>query len=108
MYWRDYGEMEEHCWHIGEPVPAMAGKIMIFQADGDELDLILRAMAGKQVVKVEMKKAIEGAILAIEATRKDPHHYVDPLIALELRDNLVRVLKELDTPLDKTVGSGGR
>lgn len=31
-------------WHIGEPVPALKARVVTFQADGDELDLILEAM----------------------------------------------------------------
>lgn len=33
-----------HYWHFGEPVPRITNRVIIFHADGDELDLILRAM----------------------------------------------------------------
>ena len=35
-YWRE--------WHVGEPVPKEFGRVVQFQADGDELDLIVDAM----------------------------------------------------------------
>ena len=31
-------------WHVGEPVPANLPRVVTFQADGDELELILHAM----------------------------------------------------------------
>jgi hypothetical protein len=31
-------------WHFGEPVPPMPSRVVTFQADGDELDMILSAM----------------------------------------------------------------
>lgn len=34
-----------HEWHVGEPVPKELGRVVQIQADGDELDLILDAMA---------------------------------------------------------------
>lgn len=33
-------------WHVGEPVPEV-GRVVTFQADGDELELILKAMEGR-------------------------------------------------------------
>ncbi len=33
-----------HEWHVGEPVPKQFGRVVQFQADGDELDLIVDAM----------------------------------------------------------------
>lgn len=32
-------------WHIGEPLPEDLGRVVTFQADGDELNLFLDAMA---------------------------------------------------------------
>lgn len=32
-------------WHVGEPLPALSN-VVVFQADGDELELLLRAMRG--------------------------------------------------------------
>jgi hypothetical protein len=31
-------------WHIGEPLPKLTAKVITFQANGDELQLILSAM----------------------------------------------------------------
>lgn len=31
-------------WHVGEPVPRHLGRVVTFQADGDELDLFIDAM----------------------------------------------------------------
>lgn len=33
-------------WHVGEPLPALSNRVVVFQADGDELELLLRAMRG--------------------------------------------------------------
>lgn len=32
-------------WHVGEPIPEDLGRVVTFQADGDELEMILAAMA---------------------------------------------------------------
>lgn len=44
--WRDRskGFYHEREWHISEPMPPIDGPVVKFQADGDELNLILRAM----------------------------------------------------------------
>jgi len=39
---------KESTWHIGEPFPAVTGRVITFQADGDELELILNALRGRQ------------------------------------------------------------
>lgn len=39
------GQMVRAEWHVGSPIPEM-GRIVKFQADGDELDLIIDAMLG--------------------------------------------------------------
>ena len=31
-------------WHIGDPTPKDLGRVVLMQADGDELNLILQAM----------------------------------------------------------------
>jgi hypothetical protein len=31
-------------WHIGEPLPIVAGRVVTIQADGDELDIIIDAL----------------------------------------------------------------
>lgn len=31
-------------WHVGEPMPALYDRVLYFQADGDELDLLLAIM----------------------------------------------------------------
>lgn len=33
-----------HEWHIGEPIPEIKSNVVLFQADGDELEMILEAM----------------------------------------------------------------
>ena len=48
----DSGKVYE--WHIGEPVPPIESKVVIFQADGDELYLILKKM--RQVAQKEGRK----------------------------------------------------
>jgi hypothetical protein len=32
-------------WHVGEPIPENLGRVVTFQADGDELEMIYAAMA---------------------------------------------------------------
>lgn len=34
-------------WHVGEPMPYIKARVVTFQADGDELNLILDAMSHK-------------------------------------------------------------
>lgn len=31
-------------WHVGEPLPEIKGRVVLFQADGDELEFIKRAL----------------------------------------------------------------
>ena len=31
-------------WHVGEPLPEVTGCVITFQADGDELDIILASL----------------------------------------------------------------
>jgi hypothetical protein len=31
-------------WHVGEPLPELEGGVITFQADGDELDIILASL----------------------------------------------------------------
>ena len=31
-------------WHTGEPIPKITDRVVVFQVDGDELQLILNAM----------------------------------------------------------------
>jgi len=31
-------------WHVGDPMPVLTGRVVTFEADGDELALILDAM----------------------------------------------------------------
>lgn len=40
-------------WYIGMPVPAITSSVVTFQADGDELTLILAAMNSKIIVPRE-------------------------------------------------------
>ena len=43
-------------WHVGEPVPSL-GRVVTFQADGDELDMIVDRMGGRKIkYLVEMKE----------------------------------------------------
>jgi hypothetical protein len=35
-------------WHVGEPLPPMPARVVRFQADGDELQMILCAMQGRR------------------------------------------------------------
>lgn len=37
-------------WHVGDPVPDLgSNRVIMFQADGDELALFLRAMNGNRL-----------------------------------------------------------
>ena len=44
LYMRDLHRNQWRKWNLGEPLPEGIGEICIFQADGDELLLILDAM----------------------------------------------------------------
>jgi hypothetical protein len=43
-------------WHVGEPVPKNLGRVVTFQADGNELELILDAMDGKTTINIEANR----------------------------------------------------
>lgn len=38
----DSGRWQE--WHVGEPLPTLEGRVITFQADGDELDVLLASL----------------------------------------------------------------
>lgn len=38
----DTGHWKE--WHVGDPLPEIEGRVITFQADGDELDVILASL----------------------------------------------------------------
>ena len=40
-YTNSIGMPQQREWHYGEPLPRMDARVVVFQADGDELDLIL-------------------------------------------------------------------
>jgi hypothetical protein len=44
LYIQDMYTDEWITWHYSEPVPVVNSKVVAFQADGDELELILNAM----------------------------------------------------------------
>jgi hypothetical protein len=39
------------CWHVGEPLPIIRERVVAFQADGDELEVIIAAL--QKTAKVE-------------------------------------------------------
>lgn len=48
--------LKERTWHVGEPIPPLLGRVVTFQADGDELELILVAMRESyELVKIGEK-----------------------------------------------------
>jgi len=38
-------------WRVGEPIPDIVSRVVTFQADGDELEVILRALRGAKAQK---------------------------------------------------------
>lgn len=34
----------EHTWHVGSPLPAITGRVVRFEADGDELAALVRGL----------------------------------------------------------------
>lgn len=49
-------------WHVGEPIPAHAltGAVVKFQADGDELEMIVAAMKqSSDVISVEVWEKLD-------------------------------------------------
>lgn len=60
-------------WHIGEPVPENLGRVVTFQADGDELNLFLDAIVASrgEHPRVEYRKTLG-------FTSKQMHTLEDP------------------------------
>lgn len=46
----------QHQWHVGEPLPTIQGRVVTFQADGEELDLILAALDSMGKEKEEHRR----------------------------------------------------
>lgn len=38
------GVKNEYRWHFGEPFPAITGRVVTYQADGDELNFLMWAI----------------------------------------------------------------
>lgn len=53
-------------WHIGEPAPLNLGRVVVMQADGDELNLILDAMAASRGSKSNQPKKTRFRIIYAE------------------------------------------
>ena len=37
-----------HSWHVGEPLPRLRGRVVRFQADGDELSALYRGLGATE------------------------------------------------------------
>lgn len=59
-------------WHYGEPLPsdALRARVVVFQADGDELDLILHALKATRPVPTIKAEVVEDRKL--EADNENP------------------------------------
>lgn len=53
---KDYvnGTDDVQRWHVGEPLPEITHRVVTFQADGDELEMIVAAMIRTRIVKVNL------------------------------------------------------
>lgn len=59
----------QHQWHVGEPFPSVLGRVVTFQADGDELDLILAALerrTANPLPEQPRTQLLDGCRLALE------------------------------------------
>jgi hypothetical protein len=43
-YTNSIGMPQQREWHYGEPLPRMDARVVVLQADGDELELIIDAL----------------------------------------------------------------
>lgn len=59
-------------WHYGEPLPsdALRARVVVFQADGDELDLILHALKATRPVQTIAAEVVPDPKL--EADNENP------------------------------------
>lgn len=42
------GNEDVRGWHVGMPLPDIKARVMTFQADGDELDVIMHALRERE------------------------------------------------------------
>lgn len=56
-----HGTIAEQQWHIGEPMPYLspAARVISFQADGEELDVILDAI--RAITRREIETPLTGS-----------------------------------------------
>ena len=59
LYMRDLHRNQWRKWNLGEPLPEDMGEICIFQADGEELLLILDALQASVTNKPDGQKVAE-------------------------------------------------
>ena len=55
-------------WHLGESVPEISNRVVVFQADGDELEMILDAMRNSRAridAKLGQQPFISGATIPV-------------------------------------------
>lgn len=45
-------------WHIGQSLPQLKSRVITFQADGNELDVILTALRGKPAMSLDEMNGI--------------------------------------------------
>lgn len=58
-------------WHVGEPIPhGILATVVLFQADGDELELILRAMEGSTMKQREAAGSLYHADMPVAPAKE--------------------------------------
>lgn len=83
-------------WHTGEPIPPITSRVVIFQADGDELTMILAAMNAKLIVPrdvVTSEEQLQQASLAL--IRRLNYGEISTDVLDPLRDEIQGVVKLL-------------
>lgn len=70
LYIKEEGQDAMLPWHVGEPLPHLSRRVITFQADGEELELILDAMTmRKTVARTAAKTSLQHAYLLAEVRR---------------------------------------
>ena len=59
IQWFNRGVTKQTEWHYGEPLPSMQARVVSFQADGDELELILHALKATRPVQTITAEVVE-------------------------------------------------
>lgn len=80
-------------WHIGESLPFIAGRVVEFKADGDELEMILDAMRKTRLDVILNEDKAGKAVEELESLPRNPEQIPQEEIDKQFNEIMKRILE---------------